>query len=1029
MKVMEMRDYVKSYRPVLNRRAVGLLLAVASQCGVFIPQVMADTNLSISIVNQDGKVNGVVNDATGNPLIGVSVVMKGTTTGVVTDLDGRFSLNVSPNAVLVFSYIGMQAQEINVAGKKSFNIIMKEDAETLEEVVVIGYGTVKKSNLSGAVSTVSSKDLKKIPASNLSQALQGNASGLYTLQSDRNPGSDVTLNIRGNNSFTGGEPLFIIDGFPVASGGGLQALNPNDIESVSVLKDASSTAIYGARAANGVVLVTTKSGKIGKPVLDVDIYCGIKYFNNPIKTMNAQQFAELRHESYRMDGIEIPSNAFLSTESQMLESGRSTNWWKEVSRQGRLTQSYQVSYSSGTETTKIHVGAGFFDEQGIVNNSGFKRGNLRFNASQKFGDRITLSTFNSIGLMTKGGSDPESVLFPSVVGNPMSPVVNSEGEYYAMIQNALGTPRLSPVAFTELPVNNTMQPIINTSLALDIKLWDGLKFKTQISGEIDNWRQNFYNPKAISGVAQGSVQGTDGFAQITSTVNYNWMSETTLSYNKTFNKIHNIDAVAGFSVQQNRWETVSASATGFASDIYESYNLGASSGLARKPSSEMKEWSMLSYIGRIVYTLRDKYILTANMRIDGSSRFGKNNKYGYFPSGALAWKISEEAFMKDIEWLSDLKFRASYGLSGNANALIPYQTLSKLSYAGYNFNSAEAPGYYESNMPSNDLKWETTEQLDLGLDISVFNSRLNVTLDYYLKNTRDLIREIDIPAVAGFPSTYVNMGNLRNTGMELSINSTNLNGEFVWKTSFLVALNRNKLTSLGDGSEKIGTSHWVGKPISIGNRYMIEADGIWQANEEKKAATYGSVPGDVKYIDQNEDGKINDDDRVFAGSYYPKFYGSMTNDFSYKNFDLSVFMTFEQGRDIYNGNNYILLSGSGVDNNRTEMLDRWTPTNPSNQYPRASATSKNRLSTTTSEFLENGSYLKVKNITLGYSLPKSLISKIGIDHLRIYTSVNNLLTFTSYTGMDPEDGDIWNTDRSSSYPITRNYMLGLQVKF
>lgn len=1029
MKVMEMKKYVKSYRPVLNRKAIGLLLAATCQCGVFVPHAMADTNFKVSIVSQDGKVTGVVNDASGMPLIGVSVVVKGTTTGVVTDMDGKFSLGVSPNATLVFSYIGMQAKEINVAGKKTFNVVLKEDAEALEEVVIIGYGTVKKSNLSGAVSTVSSKDLKKLPASNLSQALQGNAPGLYTLQSDRNPGSDVTLNIRGNSSFEGGEPLFIVDGFPVASGGGLQALNPNDIESVSILKDASSTAIYGARAANGVVLVTTKSGKIGKPVLDIDIYCGVKYFNNPIKTMNSQQFADLRRESYEMDGIEMLDDAFLPTELQMLKSGRSTNWWNEVARQGQLTQSYQVSYSSGTETTKIHVGAGFFDEQGIVNNSGFKRGSLRFNASQKFGDRVTLSTYNSIGLMTKRGSDPESVLFPSVVGNPMSPVVNPEGEYYAMIQNALGTPRLSPVAFTELPVNNTMEPIINTSLALDIKLFDGLKFRTQVSGEIDSWRQNFYNPKAISGVAQGSVQGTDGFAQITSSVNYNWISETTLNYNKTFNNIHNIDAVAGFSVQQNRWETVTASATGFASDVYESYNLGASSGLARKPSSELKEWSMLSYIGRIIYTLQDKYILTANMRIDGSSRFGKNNKYGYFPSGALAWKIAEEDFMKDVDWLSDLKFRASYGLSGNANALIPYQTLSKLGYAGYNFGSAEAPGYYESNMPSNDLKWETTKQLDLGLDVSVFNSRLSMTLDYYLKNTSDLIRAIDIPAVAGFPNTFVNMGNLRNSGFELGINSTNLNGEFVWKTSFLIALNRNKLTSLGDGSEKIGTEHWVGKPINIGDRYMIEANGIWQSNEEKEAAKYGSVPGDVKYVDQNKDGKINDEDRTFIGNLYPKFYGSMTNDFSYKNFDLSIFMTFEQGRDIYNGNNYILLSGSGVDNNRIEMLDRWTPTNPSNQYPRASFTSKNRLSTITSEFLENGSYLKVKNITLGYSLPNTLTSKIGINYLRVYASVNNLLTFTSYTGMDPEDSDIWNTDRSSSYPITQNYTLGLQVKF
>ena len=1029
MKIIEINERGKYFHSLFGHRAVRLLLVASLQCGLFIPYALGDNNLQISIMNQDGNVNGIVRDATGMPLIGVSVVVKGTMQGFVTDLDGKFNLEVPRGSVLVFSYIGMQSVEVNVTGQKDLNIVMKENSEAIDEVVVIGYGTVKKSNLSGAVSSVSSKDLQKLPAANLSQALQGNAPGVYTLQSDRNPGAGVTMNIRGNNSFSGGAPLFIVDGFPIASDGGVNAINPNDIESVSILKDASSTAIYGARAANGVVLITTKSGKVGKPVLEVNAFCGIKYFDNPIEMMDAQQFAQLRRDSYIMDGIDIPSNAFLPAEQQMLDSGRSTNWWKEITGQARLTQSYQVSYSSGTETTKVHVGAGFFDEQGIVNNTGFKRGSLRFNASQKFGERVTVSTFNNISLMAKKGTNGTNVLFPSMVGNPMSPVKDKEGEYYAMIQSALGTPRANPAAFSELPKINEIEPLINTSLALEVKLIDGMTLKTQLSGELDSWRKNFYNPRSISGQDEANGRISDGYAAITSSVNYNWISETTLMYNKTFKEIHNIDAVLGFSAQQNRWETVTASASGFASDAYESYNLGAGSAAARKPSSELREWSMVSYIGRVVYTLRDKYILTGNMRIDGSSRFGADNKYGYFPSGAVAWKISEEDFMKDLDWLSDMKVRASYGLSGNANALSPYQTLSKLDYASYNFNGSEASGYYESKMPSSNLKWETTRQLDLGLDVSVLNRRLNVTLDYYSKNTKDLIREIEIPALAGFPSTFANMGNLQNRGFELGINSINLDGEFTWKTSFMIAANKNKLTSLGDGSEKIGTTHWVGKPLSIGNRYMIQADGIWQKGQEEEAAKYGSVPGDVRYVDQNKDGQINDDDRVFIGSYYPNFYGSMTNDFAYKNFDLSVFMTFEQGRDIYNGNNYILLSGAGADNNRIEMLDRWSPTNPSAKYPRASSTGKNRLSTTTSEFLEDGSYLKIKNITLGYTVPTSVISRLGMSYLRVYASVSNPFTFTGYTGMDPEDGDIWNNDRNSSYPITTTYMLGLQLKF
>lgn len=1015
-------------RLVFGRRTIQLLFAATLQCGA-LSAYGSVADPVINQVSQSGQVNGIVSDASGFPLIGVSVVVKGTTTGVVTDMDGKYTLQAPVNAVLIFSYIGMQPVEIPISGKGHINVVLKEDSQIIDEVVVIGYGTVKKSNLSGAVSSVSSKDLKKLPAATLSQALQGNAPGLYSQQKDREPGSGVSLNIRGNSSFTGGDPLFIVDGFPIASDGGVDAINPNDIESVSILKDASSTAIYGARAANGVVLITTKSGKVGKVSLEVDAFTGIKFFNNPVETMNAQQFAQLRRDSYTMDGIPMPSNAFLPAEQQMLDSGRSTDWWKEVTGQARLTQSYQVAYTSGTETTKVHVGAGFFDEKGIVNNTGFTRGSLRFNASQKIGERVTISTFNNVSLMSKRGANATNILFPAVVGNPMSPVFNEKGEYFSMIQNALGTPRANPVAFSDLPKNSTLEPLINTSLAVEVKLIDGLILKTQLSGEIDNKRQNFYNPRSISGEDEANGRISNGYAFIESAVNYNWISETTLMYNKTFNKIHNLDAVVGFSAQQNRWETVKASASGFASDIYESYNLGASSAAARKPSSELQEWSMVSYIGRVVYTLKDKYILTGNMRVDGSSRFGADNKFGYFPSGAIAWRMSEEEFIKKLGWFSDLKLRGSFGLSGNANAIKPYQTLSKLEYAAYNFDNKEASGYYESKMPSRDLKWETTEQFDLGLDVSILNRRLNFNFDYYYKLTKDLIREIDIPSVAGFPKTFKNMGDLKNQGVELAITSINFQGDFSWKTSLMMAANRNKLTSLGDGSEKIGTSHWVGEPINIGDRYMIEADGIWQLGQEAEAAKYGSVPGDVRYIDLNKDNEINDKDRTFVGSLYPNFYGSMTNEFAWKNFDLNVFLTFEQGRDIYNGNNYILTSGSGADNNRIEMLDRWTPTNPSNKYPRASATGKNRQSARTSEFLEDGSYIKIKNITLGYTLPETAISKMGMSYLRFYASITNPFTFTKFTGMDPEDGDRWNDDRNSSYPITTNYMLGLQLKF
>lgn len=1027
---MRINNYYSTLRELFKVEKMKVLLIIFI---IFLQvnPIIAETANNEIVLSEEQQiaVSGKVSDENGEPLIGVSIMIEGTTLGVVTDINGNYSINASDTDVLVFQYVGMQNQRIPVGNKKTIDVILIEDSTLIDELVVIGYGTVKKSNVSGALSTVSAKDLKKLPAANLSQALQGNASGLYSLQGDRSPGGDVSLNIRGNNSFSGGTPLFIIDGFPIASGGGIQSINPNDIETISILKDASSTAIYGARAANGVVLVTTKMGKEGKPILEVDMYNGFKYFNNPVETMNAEQFATLRRESYEMDGIPIPSNAFLETEKEMLESGRSTNWWNEVTKQYRMVQSYQVSFRAGTKNTRVHLGAGFFNEQGIVNNSNFTRGTLRLNVSQDFGNHVTLSSYNNMSIMSKKGSNATNVLFPAVVGNPMAPVKDENGNYYAMIQNALGTPRANPAAFSDLPKISSIEPLINSSLALDIKLNSDLKLRTQISGEIDNFRNNFYNPRSISGQDEINGRVSDGYASITSSVNYNWISETSLSFNKYLNKDNHIDAVLAFSAQNNRWESVGASASGFASDVYESYNLGASSAAARKPSSSLTDWSMLSYIGRTIYTLYDRYIFTANMRVDGSSRFGKDNKYGFFPSGAFAWRLSEEEFIQDLNLFSDLKFRISHGLTGNADAISPYQTLPRLGYAPYNFNSNEVAGYYESNMPSPNLKWESTQQTNVGLDVSFFKSRLNFVMDYYYKNTKDLIRAINIPAVAGFPNTYVNMGNLQNKGFEFEVRSVNLNGLLTWRTSLLFALNRNKLTSLGDGSDRIGTTHWLGKPLGIGNRYLIEAIGIWQTNEKDEAAKYGSVPGDVKYRDLNDDGVINNEDRDFVGSYYPNFYGSLNNEFVYKSFDLNIFATFQQGRDVYNGNNYILLLGAAVDNNRIEMLDRWTPTNPSNKYPRASASGKNRLSTETSEFLEDASFLKIKNITLGYNLSNTISQRYDLSSARIYMGITNPFTFTRYTGMDPEDGDIWNNSRQSSYPITTTYTIGLQLQF
>ena len=976
-------------------------------------------------------VSGVVYDDGGQPLSGVTVSVKNTQQLTTTNQSGNFTIQVPDNtATLVFSYIGYGEHEILVGTQNEFIVNLVPGEDNLDDVVVIGYGTVRRSDLTGAVSTVSAQDIEKLPAANIAQALQGNATGVYTLESDRNPGGSPLLNIRGNNSMSGGGiPLYVIDGFPVPDRN-VNLLNPSDIETITILKDASSTAIYGARAANGVVLITTKSGKEGRTVLDIDVYKGIKRFNNPIEVMNAQQFAELRRESYASDGTQIPGNAFLPAELAILDAGQSTDWWKQVTNPSATTESYQISLSSGNERTRIFVGGGYFNDVGIVNNSYFKRGNLRFNAIQKIGRKFTLSSFNNLSIALQKGADATNILFPANIGNPMSPITNDDnGQYYVMIQNALGTPRANPVAFSELQINKNFRPYLNSSLALNYEIVEGLNIKTQLSGELDHNKVNFYNPILISGQDEINGRISDGYAYASANLNYNWISESSVNFIKSFNQIHHINAVAAFSAQKNHYESLSASASGFASDAYESYSLGSGQAPARKPSSYLEEWQMLSYVGRVIYTLYDKYIFTGNFRADGSSRFGQENKWGFFPSGAFAWRISQEPFIKNQEWINDLKFRTSYGLTGNSNVISPYQTFARLGYAPYNWNNTEAGGYYVQNIPSLDLQWESTAQFNIGLDFTILNNRLTANFDYYNTKTNGLLRTIEIPSISGFPNIYKNIGDMKNTGVELGLQSRIIDREFKWNAKLLVSSNRNELTSLGDTTTRIGTEHWVGKPLSIGQRYMIRADGIWQTNEEEEAKRYGARPGDVKYFDYSDDGKIDADDRIFVGSYYPKYYGSLTNDFLYKNFDLTVFTTFSQGRDVYNGNNYILLSGAGVDNNRVEMLDRWTPDNPSTKYPRASANASNRRSDKTSEFLEDASFIKIKTITLGYTFPERIVSGLKASSLRLYGTVYNPFTFTKFTGMDPEDGDIGNNSRVSYYPITTTYILGLKLSF
>ncbi len=973
-------------------------------------------------------ITGRVDDEKGGRFMGATVKVKGRNVGTSTGANGAFSLQATSTDTLTVSSIGYEPVSVPVGTNSFLRITLRPSVNTLSDVVVVGYGTVRRADLTGSVTQVSTKDLTKLPAANLSQALQGNVPGLWTNQSDRSPGAGINIALRGNNSFSGNSPLFIVDGFPMASGGGINSINPNDIESVSVLKDASSVAIYGARAANGVILITTKSGKMGKNNFSINAYTSFKSFSNPIEFISGNELAELRKEAYKNDNVNGGMAVFRPEEIAQLESGNTTNWWNEITGSGRPTQSLQMMFTGGNENTKVLVSGNLYNEKGIVNNSDFIRGNIRVNVNQKLG-KLNLTSNNNIAVISGRSVSGPSILYPAMIGNPLAPIRQPSGSYYTMLIGVGNSPWANPVAFTNELKNRYTEPVITSSLALEYTVISGLKLKTQLSGEMDSWKQNAYVPIALSANHEESGRVSDGFANVTNNVNYNWISETTASYIQTFNDLHRVEAVAGFSVQENRWETVNASASGFAFDLYETWNLGASSGQPRKPYSDLQRWAMNSYIGRVNYTYNDRYILTGTVRADGSSRFGANNKWGVFPSVAAAWKISEESLIKDLDIFDEFKLRGSYGLAGNANALGVYSTQARLSPASSNFGGVEATGYYPSQLAYDNLKWETTKQLDFGLDMSMLKRRLQFSLDYYIKNTKDLIRQLPILAISGFQSGWANLGNLKNTGVELALKGLIVDSELKWNTTLNLAANANKLTSLGDGTQQIGTSHWVGQPIGIGARYMIEKIGIWQTEEKEEAAVYGSKPGDVKYRDVNNDKKINNEDRAFHGRLTPTFYGSLTNDLTYKGFDFNVFLTFEKGRYVYNGLNYKLLAGDGYDNHRREILDRWTLESPSNTNPRAALGYANRSTMSSTEFLEKADFIKVKSITLGYTLSEKLTVHLKNVGLRAYLSVVNPFIITDYSGMDPEDSDYGNTDRYAPYPITKSFSIGLNLNF
>ncbi len=981
----------------------------------------------------DVSVTGTVTDDRGEALPGVSVTVKGTSRGTTTDNTGRFQVAVpGSESVLIFSYIGYVRQEVAVGNRQSLTVSLAPDQQNLNEVVVVGYGTQRKSDITGSLASVTAKEIRAVPVTGVGQALQGRAAGVFVTQGSNAPGGGVTVRVRGGNSINAGnEPLYVIDGFPVYNENGPN-LNPNDIESMEILKDASATAIYGSRGANGVVLITTKRGKAGQNRVEFETYQGIQQVRRQIPMLNATEYAQLVNEAQVNAG-----RAPVFTDAQLAGFGEGTNWQNEIFRSAPM-RNYQLTASGGSDKTRYAISGNYFLQEGVIINSKFDRGSLRFNFDHKLNDRISIGTnLNIVRTRTfavptdADGGNSASVVYGALNFSPTQPVYNPDGSL--VVFNTPGRIQIgSPVAQALGTSNLTVGTRLIGNTFVDYRILPGLTFRTSFGADINYGKNSFYISRLTASGAQLGGQGAIRNDQST-----NWLNENTLTYTKTFNTVHNLTLLGGYTMQNNRFETVRTAAQGFANDILTYNNLGGAS-TALVPTSSASLWQLNSYIGRVNYDYNGKYLMTATVRADGSSRFGAGNKWAVFPSGSVAWRISEEDFLKNNKTFSDLKLRLSYGLSGNQE-IGQYQSLAALGTQNANFGNTVSIGVGPTRVANPDLRWETTAQANIGVDLGLWSNRVTLTADVYEKKTTDLLLSVPLPFVSGYASALQNLGSIRNRGVELGINSTNTTGAFRWTTSFNIAANRNQVLDLGTQQEfpsgeasghlQLPNSGLVRVGEQIGLFYGLKSNGIFQNQTEVDASAQKTAkPGDIRYIDQDGNGAINQSDRVILGYAQPKFFGGLTNTFTYRGFELMVFMQGTYGNSIFNINRFEQESLTGVSNQSRVVLDRWTPTNPSNTVPRANAVGNAYV--ISDRQIEDGSYLRVKNINFSYTLPQTLTRKAKLNNVKVYVSAQNLLTFTNYTGFDPEVNRFGQNTLSQgtdygSYPGSRIFLGGL----
>ncbi|WP_396635256.1 SusC/RagA family TonB-linked outer membrane protein [Maribacter sp. R86514] len=981
---------------------------------------------SLGFAQDSYNLSGTVTDEQNFPVPGASVVIKNTTTGTSTDFDGNYSITVKKGDVLEFSSIGYAKKAITLNGEKVLNVILVEDASQLEEVVVVGYGSQKKSDITGSVSSVKAEELAAFPVLNAEQALQGRAAGV-AVQSNNGgePGAPINVSIRGNTSIgASSAALVVVDGFV---GGSLP--QPTDIESIEVLKDASATAIYGSRGANGVILVTTKKGRSGKMQIELNSSYSSQSVSSRLDLLNASQFGAYRQV---INPTYVQGNA-------------ETDWQDLIYRTGTVAN-HQLSFSGGSEKINYYVSGNYFNQNGVVINSGFERFSFLSNIDVQATEKLKLG-FNAYanrgtkdGVQSQagsGGSGGGDVISTAYRFAPDTPVQDENG---VNTTNPVGDQFDNPFAIATESIDETKTDDYRANFYADYTILDGLSFKTTFGFSSENRTRGRFLPSTL--VGQASVQG--GIGSVESLKGTNILSENYLTYTKEIGK-GNLTALLGYSYQKSRSESYGAAAQNFISNSLSYFNLGAGSDI-QTPFSSLTEQEIISQFGRFNYEYDDRYLVTFTARRDGASNFSKNNKYAFFPSGALGWRISNEQFLKDSETISNLKLRASYGVTGNP-AISPYQSLANFESIYSNVGDQVVNAVVPEQLANPNLKWETSYQTNLGLDLGLINDRIGLTLDYYTIDTKDLILgDSSAPEYIGFANltSLRNIGEINNKGFEITLNTKNIVKEnFSWSTDFNWSRNRNEVVALVDGQDIFLDSspgsflqdetHLLREGEPVGVFWGYEYRGVNQGTPEAGTAGYpNAVAGDELFSDLNDDGVIDGDDRKIIGDPNPDWQAGLNNSFRYKDFDLNVFFQASVGGDIFS---YTFLElASGESNATTDVLNAWTPSNTNTNIPSAAVREK-RI---TDRFVYDGSYVRLKNLSLGYNIPFDVANKIGMNGIRLSLSGQNLLTFTDFPGTDPEasyrssGNQNSNTNRGfdyGSYPNIKSYTISVNLKF